>query len=77
MILMMYSLVQDYGIKGFPTIKVFVPGKAPIDYQGARDAKSIANFAYKQVCHMLLLDSSLHSFLLLRNFSSCDMIGCI
>jgi protein disulfide-isomerase A6 len=71
------SAAQDYGIKGFPTIKVFVPGKAPIDYQGARDAKSIANFAYKQVCHMLLLDSSLHSFLLSRNFSSCDMIGCI
>lgn len=70
----MNSLVQDYGIKGFPTIKVFVPGKAPIDYQGERDAKAIANFAYKQVCHMLLLDSSLYSFLLSRNFSSCDSL---
>uniref|UniRef100_A0A0D3B4M4 protein disulfide-isomerase n=1 Tax=Brassica oleracea var. oleracea TaxID=109376 RepID=A0A0D3B4M4_BRAOL len=43
------SAAQDYGIKGFPTITVFVPGKPPVDYQGARDAKSIANFAYKQV----------------------------
>lgn len=47
----MYSLVQDYGIKGFPTIKVFVPGKPPVDYNGERDAKSIATFAYKQVCY--------------------------
>ncbi|KAK1353648.1 hypothetical protein POM88_052013 [Heracleum sosnowskyi] len=43
------SLAQEYGIQGFPTIKVFLPGKPPVDYQGARDAKSIANFASKQV----------------------------
>lgn len=42
-------LHQEYGIKGFPTIKVFVPGKPPVDYQGARDAKPIAEFALKQV----------------------------
>ncbi|CAF2096047.1 BnaA05g35030D [Brassica napus] len=47
------SAAQDYGIQGFPTIKVFVPGKPPVDYQGARDAKSIANFAYKQIKALL------------------------
>ncbi|KAM7272084.1 hypothetical protein ACFE04_031298 [Oxalis oulophora] len=47
------SLAQEYGIKGFPTIKVFVPGKAPVDYQGARDVKPIAEFALKQVRALL------------------------
>ncbi|XP_047341346.1 protein disulfide-isomerase like 2-2-like [Impatiens glandulifera] len=47
------SLAQEYGIKGFPTIKVFVPGKPPIDYQGAREAKPIADFAFKQVKGLL------------------------
>lgn len=40
---------QEYGIKGFPTIKVFAPGKPPADYQGARDVKPIAEFALQQV----------------------------
>lgn len=39
------SLVQEYGSRGFPTIKVFASGKPPVDYQGARDVKSIAEFA--------------------------------
>ncbi|KAK6141179.1 hypothetical protein DH2020_025062 [Rehmannia glutinosa] len=43
------SLAQEYGIRGFPTIKVFVPGKPPVDYQGARDVKPIVEFALKQV----------------------------
>ncbi|KAF1864179.1 hypothetical protein Lal_00048744 [Lupinus albus] len=44
------SLAQDeYGIRGFPTIKVFSPGKPPVDYQGARDVKPIAEYALKQV----------------------------
>ncbi|KAL3624665.1 Protein disulfide-isomerase 2-3 [Castilleja foliolosa] len=47
------SLAQEYGIKGFPTIKVFVSGKAPVDYQGARDVKPIAEFALKQVKTLL------------------------
>lgn len=42
------SLAQEYGIKGFPTIKAFGVGKAPVDYQGARDTKSIAEFALTQ-----------------------------
>ncbi|KAJ0986502.1 hypothetical protein J5N97_004858 [Dioscorea zingiberensis] len=43
------SLAQEYGIKGFPTIKVFSPGKPPVDYQGARDVKPIAEFALQQI----------------------------
>ncbi|KAI6672744.1 hypothetical protein NL676_000650 [Syzygium grande] len=47
------SLAQEYGIRGFPTIKVFVPGQPPIDYQGARDVKPIAEFAIKQIKALL------------------------
>ncbi|GJV03592.1 disulfide isomerase-like protein 2-3 [Tanacetum coccineum] len=47
------AIAQEYGIQGFPTIKVFVPGKPPVDYQGARDAKPIAEFALKQVKALL------------------------
>ncbi|KAF5746122.1 protein disulfide isomerase-like 2-3 [Tripterygium wilfordii] len=52
------SLAQEHGIRGFPTIKVFVPGKPPVDYQGARDVKPIAEFALKQV--KALLKERLH-----------------
>ncbi|XP_078179678.1 protein disulfide isomerase-like 2-3 [Carex rostrata] len=47
------ALAQEYGIQGFPTIKVFLPGKPPMDYQGAREAKPIAEFALKQVKALL------------------------
>uniref|UniRef100_A0ACD5XWG4 Uncharacterized protein n=1 Tax=Avena sativa TaxID=4498 RepID=A0ACD5XWG4_AVESA len=47
------ELAQQYGIQGFPTIKVFLPGKPPVDYQGGRDVKSIANFALAQVKALL------------------------
>ncbi|CAM8949768.1 unnamed protein product [Rhodiola kirilowii] len=47
------SLAQEYGIQGFPTIKVFVPGKPPADYQGARDVKPIAEFALQQIKQLL------------------------
>ncbi|XP_027170918.1 protein disulfide isomerase-like 2-3 [Coffea eugenioides] len=47
------SLAQEYGIKGFPTIKVFAPGKSPVDYQGARDVKPIAEFALQQIKALL------------------------
>ncbi|GJM98644.1 hypothetical protein PR202_ga15673 [Eleusine coracana subsp. coracana] len=47
------ALAQEYGIRGFPTIKVFVPGKQPIDYQGARDVKPIVEFALQQVKSLL------------------------
>lgn len=51
--------LQEYGIKGFPTIKVFVPGKPPVDYQGAREAKPIAEFALKQVIHHIEITFSI------------------
>ncbi|PNX92037.1 protein disulfide isomerase-like 2-3-like [Trifolium pratense] len=47
------ALAQEYNIRGFPTIKVFVPGKPPVDYQGARDVKPIAEFALQQVKALL------------------------
>ncbi|XP_015881416.2 protein disulfide isomerase-like 2-3 [Ziziphus jujuba] len=47
------ALAQEYGIRGFPTIKVFAPGKAPVDYQGARDVKPIAEFALQQIKALL------------------------
>ncbi|KAJ6794874.1 protein disulfide isomerase 8 precursor [Iris pallida] len=47
------SLAQEYGIQGFPTIKLFVPGKPPVDYQGARDVKPIAEFALQQIKALL------------------------
>lgn len=46
-------LAQEYGVQGFPTIKVFVPGKPPVDYQGARDVKPIVEFVLKQVKALL------------------------
>lgn len=44
-----FIFLQEYGIRGFPTIKVFAPGKPPVDYQGARELKPIAEFALQQV----------------------------
>ncbi len=43
------SLGQKYGIKGFPTIKLFAAGKKgpPVDYQGARDAPAIVEYALR------------------------------
>ncbi|CAI9269635.1 unnamed protein product [Lactuca saligna] len=37
----------------FSTIKVFVPGKPAVDYQGAREAKPITEFALKQLKTLL------------------------
>lgn len=42
--------LQEYGIQGFPTIKLFTPtSKTPLDYQGAREAKPIVDYALSQV----------------------------
>lgn len=38
------SLGSQYGIQGFPTIKLFVGGKLKSDYNGPRDASSIQDF---------------------------------
>ncbi|XP_043460949.1 protein disulfide-isomerase A6 homolog [Leptopilina heterotoma] len=40
------SLAEQYGIRGFPTIKIFVAGK-PEDYNGPRTAAGIAEGALK------------------------------
>ncbi|KAF6159167.1 hypothetical protein GIB67_032784 [Kingdonia uniflora] len=47
------KVTVEYGIKGFPTIKVFSPGKPPADYQGAREVKPITEFALKQIKALL------------------------
>jgi protein disulfide-isomerase A6 len=41
------SLGSRYGIRGYPTIKVFRPGSknAPVDYEGGRTASSIEQYA--------------------------------
>jgi len=43
------SVGGPYGIQGFPTIKLFgADKKSPSDYQGARQAKDIVDFALKE-----------------------------
>lgn len=43
------SLGSKYGIKGFPSIKLFGAGKKgkPVDYQGGRDATAIVEYSLK------------------------------
>lgn len=42
------ELGGQYGVKGFPTIKVFMADKnKPIDYNGARTAMGMAEYAVK------------------------------
>ena len=42
------SLARKYQIQGYPTIKIFNPGKMNVeDYQGGRDAASISFAAFK------------------------------
>ncbi|KAI3802294.1 hypothetical protein L1987_30424 [Smallanthus sonchifolius] len=43
-----------HGIKGFPTIELFVPGKPPVDDQVAREAMPIGEFALQQVIFLKL-----------------------
>jgi len=41
------SLGSEYGVKGFPTIKIFGHKKTPEDYQGARNAQGLVDGAMK------------------------------
>jgi len=44
------QLASQYGVSGFPTIKMFVPGDAsPHDYQGARQASGIIDYTLSQL----------------------------
>jgi len=42
------SICSSYGVGGYPTIKLFVPGKDPVPFEGSRDASSIMNWALEQ-----------------------------
>jgi len=44
-------VASKYGVKGYPTIKVFLPGEKqrPDDYNGPRDADGITNFALQKL----------------------------
>jgi len=43
------DLCSKYGVRGFPTIKLFRPGgKAPVDYDQARKADAIVSYMKKQ-----------------------------
>eukprot|EP00919_Chromeraceae_sp_WS-2016_P066261 GHVR01156784.1.p1 GENE.GHVR01156784.1~~GHVR01156784.1.p1 ORF type:complete len:414 (-),score=94.94 GHVR01156784.1:160-1401(-) len=48
------SLMGQYGVKGFPTLKFFSADnkKNPSDYQGERTAKGIIDFATKEVTNI-------------------------
>jgi protein disulfide-isomerase A6 len=43
------SLAQKYGVKGYPTIKLFKAGKKgkAVDYNGPREAAGIVDYALK------------------------------
>lgn len=46
------GLAREYGIQGFPTIKIFSPlNKNPTDYQNARQAKPFCKAAFA-VCFL-------------------------
>lgn len=51
------TLGSKYGVRGFPTVKIFVPGKSATNYEGARTAKGLAEAAIKET--KKLIDSRL------------------
>ncbi|KAJ3058417.1 protein disulfide isomerase (PDI) protein, partial [Quaeritorhiza haematococci] len=54
------QLCGQYGIQGFPTVKVFQPNKkgSPLDYQGPRTAAALVDFAVPKIAsHVVLVGS--------------------
>ncbi|XP_003744350.1 protein disulfide-isomerase A6 homolog [Galendromus occidentalis] len=48
------SLPGQYGVRGFPTLKIFVPGNSkPIEYQGARTADGIADAVLREMKNLV------------------------
>merc|ERR1711937_435701 len=48
------SLGGQFGVQGFPTIKIFGANKkSPKDYRGGRDASSIVDTAFKELRQMV------------------------
>ena len=43
------ALCQKHGVRGYPTVKLFEPGRAPLDYSGSRTVKAFVDFAVKSV----------------------------
>ena len=43
------QLMSSHSVKGFPTIKLFIPGKGSVDYSGERTAKALVDFALGKV----------------------------
>lgn len=51
-------LAQQYGVSGYPTIKIFGLNKAnPIDYQGSRTANAIVEQMFRHL--KMMIDSRL------------------
>jgi len=64
-------LASKYGIRGFPTLKVFRKGTSPVDYQGERSAKAIVSFMKKQTKPAV---TTLDSVDAVKAFSSEDKV---
>ena len=40
------QLMSSNGVQGFPTVKIFIPGKGLVDYEGERSASAVTKFAF-------------------------------
>mmetsp|Transcript_4043 Transcript_4043/g.14350 ORF Transcript_4043/g.14350 Transcript_4043/m.14350 type:complete len:392 (+) Transcript_4043:72-1247(+) len=52
------AIASKYGIRGFPTLKIFKKGQEPIEYEGPRDAAGIVKYVTKQAGPASVLVSS-------------------
>jgi len=57
-------IAQQFGVQGFPTLKVFI-GNKPQDYQGQRTADAMKEFILRLLPHdtTLVTESNLAKFL--------------